>query len=100
MLSLARHVTLVLNLKCFQRTSYIELSHHSAGVSDANIRDSHRGSSGGRPDRGDGHHVDDIELVTDKTIHVERKVSRLPEVKDERVAPPRESAQLKREQAG
>jgi hypothetical protein len=41
--------------------------------------------------------VDDIELVTDKTTYVERKILRLPEVKDERLAPPHESSQLERE---
>jgi hypothetical protein len=44
--------------------------------------------------------VDDIELVTNKIAHVERKVVRLPEVEDERVTPPHESYQLEREQSG
>ena len=40
-----------------------------------------------------GEHVDDIELVAHKIIHVERKVLRMPEVKNERLAPAHESAQ-------
>ena len=40
--------------------------------------------------------MDDIELVPDKIIHVERKVVRMAEVKDEWVAPTHESPQRQR----
>src|SRR5713226_2121734 len=95
MLTFARHVTPVLDLKCFHRAAYIHGGHVLYRISYANIPD-HSLGLGRCTGSGVGkwHHVSDIKVVAGKFVQIERPVIWMSKLKRDRVTSPDSCGQL------
>src|SRR5947208_7203691 len=85
MLSFARDVALVLDLKCLDGAADIHVGHGLDRIANTNICDFGPGLvRSGRTD-GNRHHVNDVDLVPDKLLEVEWTISRMAKVKRDRL---------------
>lgn len=100
MLILARDIPNILNLERLHGAAHIEFGLSLYGVSDSHIRHFDRGLVA----RGrlviDGDETNDVELIPDILIQIERAILRMAEVKDDRVSAANRFGQCQSEKAG